>query len=329
MADLLLDVLAKKTDWKYPLLEERPITASSLIPPLITLVDVFGFLKAYPLYGLMRLCPDWTLRATKTWLVLGYRLLRRAKHRLVAERISQWLGVPLDKGQTLAWRWMHHYTRDRCYHLSTLLKKSPTIGDERSLFGLEHLDRALGEERGVLLVSLHSFAIIPAKLLLRRMNYPILTVRASGRSGLGRVGKRWLLPRLLQLHARILAGSEAVALDDPNCALLIARRLREGGMVHLAADAMSNSSVIVPFLNGRMPLSSGVLDLARLCRCPVLPLVAAYTDSGIRIELGAPLGFRYEGTGEECARANLPILVAELERQVRAFPDQWTLWSDC
>lgn len=276
----------------------------------------------------MRFWPSWTLRAVKTWLGPVYRLTRRSEQRLVADRISQWLGVPLDEGQALARRWLHHYARDRCYHLSTLLKKSSSIGDERSLFGLEHLERTLGKDHGVLLISLHCFAIIPAKLLLGRMKYPIMTVRDSGRSGLGRVGKRWLLPRLLQLHAKILVGSEAVALSDPNCSLLIARRLREGGVVHIAADAMSNSSVIVPFLNGRMPLSSGVLELARLCGCPVLPLVAAYTDKGIRIELGEPLDFRYEGTREECMHTNLPILAAELERQVRAFPDQWMLWAD-
>jgi len=296
---------------------------------LITVADVLAFLHAYPLYGLMGVCPDWTLWAAKTWLGPVYRLLHPSEHRLVAERISQWLGVPLDKGQALAHRWMHHYTRTRCYHLSTLLKKPPSIGDE-SIFGLEHLDRALGEERGVLLISLHCFAIIPALRLLRRMNYPILTVRATPQQQTrSQFGKRYLLPRLLQLHARVLTESEGVASDDPSCALLIARRLRQGGMVHIAPDTREpNTFRIAPRLNRKMPPSSGVLDLARLCRCPVLPLVAAYTDNGIRIELGAPLDLRYEGTSEECAHANLPILAAHLERQVRANPDQWTLWVE-
>ena len=185
------------------------------------------------MYGLMRLCPDWTVWVAKKSLGPVRSIIHRHQRRLVAERIIGSLGVPFDQAQALASLWARHSTRARCYDLSTLLKSAPAVGDERSVLGLQNLDRALEENRGVLLISLHSFAILPAKRLLRQMNYPILTVRAWRRKGLGRVGNRWLLPRLLDLCAKICAGSESVDLDNPACALVLARRLREGGMFTL------------------------------------------------------------------------------------------------
>jgi hypothetical protein len=56
-------------------------------------------------------------------------------------------------------------------------------------------------------------------------------------------------------------------------------------------------------------------------------LIAVVTGGSLQVELGAPLPFQTTGTAEECARLNLPILVAELERQVRAHPDQWETWK--
>jgi len=324
-----VEVLAKNSSGKQLLMQDRTAAAPAPVLPFITLVDVLGLLKAYPLYGLMRLCPDFSVWVAKAALGPAYQLIHRGKRRLLAKTIIQSLDVPVSEGRALARLWIRHYARHRWESLSTLLSGPPSIGDQRSVLGLQHLDRALEENGGVLLVSVHWFASMPAKRLLRRMNYPILTVRAWRRKGLGRVGNRWLLPRLLQLRARIRTGSESVDLDDPGCALALARRLREGGIVHLASDAReSNTAVTVRFLNGRVPLSSGVLELARLCHCPVLPLVAVYAGNGIRIELGAPLGFRYEGTAEECARTNFPILIAELERQVRSAPDQWAFWVE-
>ena len=209
-----------------------------------------------------------------------------------------------------------------------LVGRPPSITGQPRVLGLEHLDQALEKNLGVLLISIHWFASRLAKRLLEQMNYRILTVRAWRGKGLGRVGNRWLLPRVLERSAIIRGESESVDLDDPGCALVLARRLREGGIVHIASDAReSNTAVTVPFLDGQVTLSSGVLELARLCRCPALPLVAVYDAMGeIRIELGAPLGFRYEGTAKECARENLPVLVTELERQVRLAPDQWRFW---
>lgn len=299
-------------------------------PPLIRFADLPALLYAYPLYGLIRLLPTPAIWAAKTFGGPVYRLLHRAKERLAAQRIRQFLDVPLPEAQRLARRWIDHHTRRGCYRLSLLSRNPSVFRQERTLVGIEHLERALAEGRGVLLVSIHSFAVVPATRFLREKNHSVMSVRRLRvPEDLGRLAQHWLGPRILRIAQQILEGSEAVSADDPNCTMILAKRLRAGGLVHIGADAKrSLTSIVVPFLKGTRGVSKGALDLARLCRCPVIPLTAAFTDSGVRVELGAPLDLRYTGGAEECAGANLPVLVAELERQVAAYPDQWDRWTD-
>jgi lauroyl/myristoyl acyltransferase len=285
--------------------------------PLFTFADLSEFAYAYPLSGMARRFPGPTVWAVKTVAAPCRRWMRRSEQRQVAERMCLWLDIPPREAEVLAARWMNHVIRHNCYELATLSGKN--IESRVEVAGLEHLDRALTGGRGVLLFTMHSFAMKPARRRLRQMGYPMLTVeRFSIPHNLGRLGRRWLGPRLGRLRDRMYAeaGTEVVSARDAGCALRIARRLREGGIAETAVDIRgSKTSVVVPFLNGRQTVSDGVLDLARLCGCPVLSLTATYSTDGVRLEIGEPL---------PCLE--LPALVREMERQVRAYPDQWTGW---
>jgi lauroyl/myristoyl acyltransferase len=284
--------------------------------PLFRLADLSGFAYAYPLYGMARRFPDGTTWALNTFAAPFYRRLHRSQQAEVARRMSRRLEIPHAEAEALAARWTSYRIRAACDDLAALSGKDPAI--HADFAGLEHLDRAIGEGRGVLLACIHSFAAIPAKRVLRRMGYPMLSVRPRRFTNpkLGRLGRRWLLPRLQRLHAQALEDAEPVFVRDVGCALRIAQRLRQGGIAEMAADAgFSAATVAVPFLNGQRPIGRGVLELARMCRCPVLPLSAIYLGDGLRVEIGEPL-----------PSLELPVLVNELERQVRAYPDQWSLW---
>jgi lauroyl/myristoyl acyltransferase len=297
-------------------------------PPLITFAGLIGFLYAYPLYWMLRRLPRLTLWVVGAGLPPIYRLTHRSDQRFAARRISQWLDLPERQGQALAGLWMDNTIRviyDRLY----LLSGKPVTPSSQVVTGREYLDQALNEGRGVLLLTLHSFGIPAANSLLRELGYSILSVRwFRVPFNYGRIGRGRLEARFEQFAERIFPGAEVVSARDTDNTLRLAQRLRSGGIVHLAADVWSKNSLAVPFLNGgQSVISPGVLHLARLCRCPVLPLTASRTGAALRVELGAPLPFQTEGTAEECTRINLPLLVAELERQVRADPDQWEKWT--
>jgi lauroyl/myristoyl acyltransferase len=231
--------------------------------------------------------------------------------------MRRWLDIPAKDAEVLSAQWMSHLIRRACDNLAALSGKS--LGKRGPIVGQEHLESALRERRGVLLVCLHNFATVPAKRLLRDMGYPVVTVRRiETPNALGRLASRWMGPRFHDLNEAMLSGPDAIGADDPGCALQIASRLRDGAIVDVAPDANSSAtSVVVPFLKGRRPMSRGVVDLARLCGCPLLPFLAAYSGDGLRVEIGEPL-----------SPADFPALIRELERQVRTYPDQWEKWLD-
>src|SRR5579872_6591443 len=273
-------------------------TAPSKKPPLITFSGLIGFLYAYPLFWVLRLFPGLTLWAVGACLAPIYRFLHRSDQRFVARRITQWLSVPESQGEVLAEQWMNHTIRAIYERLWLLAGRPLTSPVDQSLLGREHLDRAMSQGRGVLLLSLHSLGIRPANDLLRGLGYSMLSLRYTRVPRTYGTAVMWLLgARFERLAETFFPGAEAVSVQDPDSALRLAQRLRDGGIVHLASDVQSKSGVAVPFLNrGRLVISRGVLDLARLCRCPVVPLVACYTGGALRVELEAPLPLRTDGS---------------------------------
>ena len=123
---------------------------------------------------------------------------------------------------------------------------------------------------------------------------------------------------------------DRLRVDDPNVTLKMTARLRAGGIVLLAADALrATTSMTVPFLKTQARLSSGVLELARLTGSPVLACDPLYDDDGgVRIQFLPPLNLAPAATREAFIERNMPALVAAFESFVAACPEQWMRWAD-
>jgi lauroyl/myristoyl acyltransferase len=293
--------------------ENRMTSASDR--PLFTLADLSGLAYAYPLCGIARRFPESTIWAMRTLAAPFYRRMRRSDRIRMAEVMRRWLGIPPRDAEELAGRWIGHALRHASEDLAMLAGRE--IECRLEIAGQKRLDDALTGDRGVLLVSMHFFAGVPAKRRLRRMGYSILSIHRPYIPGsAGRLGLRRVIPRIDRLREKMRIG-EVIPAGDTGSALRIADLLRHGGIAEMAADIESKTSAIVPFLNGRTAVSTGVLELARLCRCPVLPLTATYVPDGLRLEIGEPL-----------AGLDRPALVREMERQVLACPEQWQRWID-
>jgi lauroyl/myristoyl acyltransferase len=283
--------------------------------PLFTLADLSGLAYAYPLCGIARRFPESTIWAMKTLAAPFYRRMRRSDRNRIAEVMRTWLAIPAHEAEDLAGRWIGHALRHASEDLAMLSGRE--IECRLEIAGQESLDDALTGGRGVLLVSMHFFAAVPAKRRLRRMGYSILSIqRPYIPNSSGRLGLRRVIPRIDKLREKMFIG-EVIPDGDTGSALRIADWLRHGGIAEMAVDIDSKTSAIVPFLNGRTAVSTGVLELARLCRCPVLPLRATYSPDGLRLEIGEPL-----------PGLDRSALVQEMERQVLARPDQWQRWID-
>lgn len=197
-----------------------------------------------------------------------------------------------------------------------------------SFQGREHLDSALSAGKGVVLVSLHWFAERAAMRYLTEIGYTVMSIRNREPPDeyMGRLGRRFLQPRYVRfLHGVI---RDEVFLQDRECALKIVARLRRGGIVSILLDAPFSQEVMeVPFLGRTRDVPKGMLHLAGLTGCAVVPMLALGHAQALRIRIERPLTLDPALSHDECCEAYLLPLIRMMESQVREQPEQWDCWT--
>ena len=179
------------------------------------------------------------------------------------------------------------------------------------LTGLEHLDAARADGRGVILVSAH-FTTLELCLRLLCQHAPIAGMyRPHEQPAL-----EWAVKRGRLRHA-----SAMFARDELRPAL---RHLKQGGILWFAPDQETRrgDSVFVPFFGQPAWSLTSTHQLARLSGAAVLSLFHERLDDGrYRIEIQPALdGFPGTDATEDTAR-----VMAALEAVIRRRPDQY-LW---
>lgn len=193
--------------------------------------------------------------------------------------------------------------------------------------GLDHLREALAAGRGALLLGGHFYANRVGKSHLRAMGFPVLTVRNAlpADRWMGRLGESSIQRRYLEFLHGIMG--ELVFTQDPQCALKIFRRLREGGMVNVLFDVTSYSHAQeAPFLGSRKAFATGLLEIVRLSGCAVVPMLCTGNQRHCRIEFREALRMQPAANRQEYAAANLARLTEVLEEMIRRQPEEYELW---
>lgn len=194
--------------------------------------------------------------------------------------------------------------------------------------GLDRLRAALAAGRGVLLLSGHFYANRVAKAHLRAMGFPVLTVRDAVPSDrwMGRLGESALQSKYLEFLHGVMG--ELVFVEDPQCALKVFRRLREGGLVSVLFDApFSSHTIEAAFLGRQKPFPTGLLEIVRLSGCAVVPMLCTGNQRNCRIEFGEALQLQTAGDRQGFVAANLMPFVSTLEEMIRKRPDEYELWT--
>ena len=184
--------------------------------------------------------------------------------------------------------------------------------------GIENLDRALKDENGVLLLTLH-------------MGNFELAVRALNPSGrrlavVGRPMRNPLLYALLRT-GRTDFGGELI--DRDNAAPRMLRVLRGNGVVGVLNDqyATHGRGVFVPFFGLRASTYPGDATLSLRTGAPVLPVfcVRDARDHHV-LRILPPLEFEPSGDRRCDIERSTAIQNQVLEQIIRAHPEQW-MWA--
>ena len=184
--------------------------------------------------------------------------------------------------------------------------------DERfgTVTGLEHLEAARADGRGVMLITGHTTCLemgarlfgerIGAAGIYRPLSNPVLEeFQNRGRS-------RYALKMLSRYDLRGMV-----------------RHLRSGGVLWYAPDqdfGLSRST-FAPFFGIETATANGILELARLGRAAVVPMYPVKDEKTDRVTVHIEAAFN-DFPGED-ARADLERFNAFLERYVRMAPAQY------
>ena len=184
-----------------------------------------------------------------------------------------------------------------------------TAGERRELGPIElqgatHLEAALAEQRGLMLISAH-FGLPPLiGLALEERGLPVVSVGGLRAERVDIVVGRdvWAAARSMQRVRDSLA-------DGQICVLLV--------------DTPKGRYAEPPFLQGRIPVAAGAFRLAQLTRSPLLPVFAVHTGARprFRVEIGPPLPVP-RGSSASPFAESLDEFVRRYEAIARRHPAQ-------
>ncbi len=210
-------------------------------------------------------------------------------------------------------------TRGICRTMVELLK-CPYLSAEqiRALVqprGLEHLQAALAQGRGVILVTAHfgNWELMGA--MLGAYNLPLTVIARDSQER---------LTASLVNRARESQGTEVLDRDDARAML---RALRANRILGILPDQhAADNYIIVDFLGRPAATAVGVATLAARTGAPVVPgFCVRRTDGGFDATFYPPLNLANSGDREADVRANTILVNQVIEAQIRAQPEQW-LW---
>lgn len=226
---------------------------------------------------------------------------------------------PKTSVSRLTWRVFQNYA----FYMIDFFRLLTMSSEEAATFtrlyeGREHLDRALGEGRGAILLTAHLGHWEIGGLGLSALGYPVNVVAVKHNS----VFTNELINSLRQRHSiRVIELGESIY-DT----IELVHVLKRGEVLAVLGDRVFNERSQEVSLFGRpVPLPVGPVLLAMATHAPVVPAFSVMDAPGrYRGIIEAPLNLRFDRKHrDEALKHNLDQVAAAFEGMIRRYPDQW------
>jgi len=217
-------------------------------------------------------------------------------------------------------------SRIRCFCTRNLAKtmlellRLPTMTDEEfdqfvTVEGIEHLDQAMAQGRGVIALSAHygNWELLPR--VMRRRGYPVSVVARTASDPVS---------ASIIIRSRESIGQHNI---DRNDVRSMMRALAAGHILGLMPDQYAvEGGVIVDFLGMPASTSPGPAVLALRTGAPIVPMFARRTeDNRIICEFHPPLQLKPSGDRRADIVAATQLINDIIGREILKRPGQW-LW---
>lgn len=183
--------------------------------------------------------------------------------------------------------------------------------------GREHLDKALAEGRGAVLLTAHLGHWEIGGLGLRAMGYPVNVVAMKHNTTL----TNYLINIMRARH-----GIRIIEVEDSTYgAIELVKALNRNELVAVLGDRVfSDRSEVTTFFHRPVPLPIGPVLLAMAARAPIVPAFSIMEAPGCyRGIIEPPLELHYGPDRKEALQHNMRQVTAVFERYISRYPDQW------
>ena len=296
--------------------------------PLITLVDLAHLIYLYPLRFAARIMPPHVfLGICESLIPLGAVAQRKTRQRVTRNLRATFPAASDD--QIRAWA-VAAVAGSLNRAFQDLVTRKLIAGDhlkDVKITGLQNLESARAQGRGVVVFSGHFLAGRLARRYLEAKGMPILVTRV-GRPSTRRSSRigRLLKPSYVRLLHEVI--ETEVFVEERGSSLRILRRLREGGMVNAHLDAGIRRNLYASTMPDRPGVRGiGILEVVRLTRAPMVP-VAWFGDwRSMTIEFLPPLDLVDAPDRLSFVAANMPRITATIEELIGRHPEQWEMFG--
>jgi lauroyl/myristoyl acyltransferase len=251
-------------------------------------------------------------------LAEGYRLTHPRTRAVLRENLALVCGPELQE-ETVR-RAFHNFGATMAdYFQLGARPKEEALAMIESRRGFEHLQSALADGKGALLVTVHTGLFELGGLLLEQFQLPLVILSLPEPSAaLGRwraaYRQRW--------------GAETLQVGDNQFSFVdIAHQLAQGKCVAMLMDRPrgKDDAVMVEFPHGNVPFSTGPIWLSLLTGAPVVPSTMLVSNSGKYVMEALP-AFRpkWQGADRQAeVRARTIELAGVFREIICQHPDQW------
>lgn len=283
----------------------RKIAYNSFPTPLLFLyVNLRGFILSYISKNRLK---------TKQNLVAAFG--KRKEEREIQHIVRRYFMYQEKLALTLIWPQLRGFSR---------VRRCPVDG-------LQHLDAALTQGHGVILLTAHFGYARLIKYILRARGYTVWLVGPkladSEPDKLTTFG-RYVYHKILNMpHFSAFADNDLAA--SLNIRPLV-RALRKNEIILLTADGLRSSTMVdFELLGTIVPLATGSVVLARETEATILPAFAIDSDEdviGIKLCLEHPLSLSECGDIKDTIRATLQQFATVFESYIERYPHLYR-WS--